>query len=508
MLRAMQGAGTQQMLPEDVAEPHSSDEAAMTGESNISSNWLSGISVEGNPDHSHLPNLMEPAITRVQSRLTGEKLVGVFGSMGTQRKLPACNLIRPSRSAEIRIMNSSRSSPAKRGGQTVARRDMSETSLSLTRQNQAQNPIGQPGFVPSAQILPQSSVSREFSGVRRVATNFESSREVSQGASSTGAQSEASQSSVQTPAFELNSFGPARLQPSARLEDEHELDIGTKGTAAPANPSESQGFRPRAPQSPDPLAPSLPIQSVNDSMIVPSSDLTPRLGQPVRIATELKSAHPRQKTSGLVSVDRPEMPSYNAVREAASLPVAYQFPQAHPGRQTFSQATLDAGKTSQDAFAALDTELAPPVLRWVHASPQRAEAGFQDPSLGWISVRAQSDKSGLHASIVPSTPDAAQVLNSHLGALNADLAKVQTNLHALTMSAPELAFGGNDLGGGMQGGRDGNTRHEAPEEQLLGRPGFLRTSASLSTAEEQEFSSRSVTSTSTVLGGMHISVVV
>ncbi|HEY1576787.1 MAG TPA: hypothetical protein VGF82_06935 [Terracidiphilus sp.] len=55
----MQGAGTQQMLPEDVAEPHSSDEAAMTGESNISSNWLSGISVEGNPDHSHLPNLMD-----------------------------------------------------------------------------------------------------------------------------------------------------------------------------------------------------------------------------------------------------------------------------------------------------------------------------------------------------------------------------------------------------------------------------------------------------------------
>jgi hypothetical protein len=80
------------------------------------------------------------------------------------------------------------------------------------------------------------------------------------------------------------------------------------------------------------------------------------------------------------------------------------------------------------------TELSGP--QWVHAGMRRAEAGFEDPALGWIGVRAQLDASGVHAALVPGSAAAAQSLGSHLAGLNTYLVEHHAPVDSLTLEAP------------------------------------------------------------------------
>jgi hypothetical protein len=96
-----------------------------------------------------------------------------------------------------------------------------------------------------------------------------------------------------------------------------------------------------------------------------------------------------------------------------------------------------AGAGSSETFAALDAETATGTPTWIHAGAQRAEAGFQDPALGWIGVRADGSGGGVHAALVPGSADAAQALGGHLAGLNAYLAEQHTPVESLTLVAPE-----------------------------------------------------------------------
>ena len=96
-----------------------------------------------------------------------------------------------------------------------------------------------------------------------------------------------------------------------------------------------------------------------------------------------------------------------------------------------------AGEATREAFTALDAESASGAPRWIHAGAQRAEAGFQDPTLGWVGVRAEMGGSGVHAALVPGSADAAQALGGHLAGLNAYLAAEHTALDPVTVAAPE-----------------------------------------------------------------------
>ena len=96
-----------------------------------------------------------------------------------------------------------------------------------------------------------------------------------------------------------------------------------------------------------------------------------------------------------------------------------------------------AGAGSSETFAALDAETATGTPTWIHAGAQRAEAGFQDPALGWIGVRADGSGGGIHAALVPGSADAAQALGGHLAGLNAYLAEQHTPVESLTLAAPE-----------------------------------------------------------------------
>jgi hypothetical protein len=72
------------------------------------------------------------------------------------------------------------------------------------------------------------------------------------------------------------------------------------------------------------------------------------------------------------------------------------------------------GPDSREAFATLDSAVAPVATTWIHAGTQRAEAGYLDSALGWVGVRADLSGGGVHAQLVPGSADAAQALDGHL----------------------------------------------------------------------------------------------
>jgi len=98
----------------------------------------------------------------------------------------------------------------------------------------------------------------------------------------------------------------------------------------------------------------------------------------------------------------------------------------------------------RETFSALDADVAPGALTWTHAGARQAEAGFEDPALGWIGVRAESNGAGVHASLVPGSAAAAQELGTHLEGLNAYLAEHHTPLESLAMAAPEGRGAGHE----------------------------------------------------------------
>jgi hypothetical protein len=121
------------------------------------------------------------------------------------------------------------------------------------------------------------------------------------------------------------------------------------------------------------------------------------------------------------------------------------------------------GPDSREAFATLDTAGAPVATTWIHAGTQRAEAGYQDSALGWVGVRADLSRGGVHAQLVPGSADAAQALGRHLAGLNAYLAEHHTQVETLTLAAPES--GSSGLSG--QGAGEG-TQHGAGQQSAQG----------------------------------------
>jgi hypothetical protein len=124
-----------------------------------------------------------------------------------------------------------------------------------------------------------------------------------------------------------------------------------------------------------------------------------------------------------------------------------------PGASAAGSTAATSGADSRDAFAALDAEGIEGRPAWIHAGTQRAEAGFQDPALGWVGIRANASGGGVHAELVPGSADAAQTLGSHLAGLNAYLAEHRTPVETLTLTAPESGLGSDQgAGDGMQQG--------------------------------------------------------
>lgn len=122
---------------------------------------------------------------------------------------------------------------------------------------------------------------------------------------------------------------------------------------------------------------------------------------------------------------------------------------------------------SREAFATLDGEPASTPATWVHVGSSRAEAGFQDPNLGWVSVRADQADGGIHATLVPGSAEAASALGSHLDGLNAYLADRHSAVQSVTVETPDARqFSGSAESGGQQGrGQDSGQGSGADSRQ-------------------------------------------
>lgn len=134
------------------------------------------------------------------------------------------------------------------------------------------------------------------------------------------------------------------------------------------------------------------------------------------------------------------------------------------GSPSFSE--ISTG-TSQDSFAALDAESAVPTPVWIHAGVRHAEAGFQDPSLGWVSVRAQLDANGVHAAIVPHSTDAAQALSGHLAALGSFMTTHHAPLQTLTVASPVSEWTGPTSGQSSGEGASHQEGNRSDENQRI-----------------------------------------
>lgn len=118
---------------------------------------------------------------------------------------------------------------------------------------------------------------------------------------------------------------------------------------------------------------------------------------------------------------------------------------------TSASITISTEPDSREAFATLDAGAAGKPA-WLHADARRAEAGFQDPALGWVSVRADLNGGGVHAELVSGSTEAAQALGSQLAGLNAYLSEHHTAVETLTVTSPES--GGPGLGSGQGTGAE------------------------------------------------------
>jgi hypothetical protein len=127
----------------------------------------------------------------------------------------------------------------------------------------------------------------------------------------------------------------------------------------------------------------------------------------------------------------------------------------------------DSGITSQhtyptaarEPFNAMDAAGTDTPSTWIRADAHHAEAGFQDSSLGWVSVRAQASAGVIHAALIPSSEVAGQVLGSHLAGLNAHLIGHHEHLHPITLSTPDAGGNSRDMGREMAQGNGADTSH-------------------------------------------------
>ena len=139
-----------------------------------------------------------------------------------------------------------------------------------------------------------------------------------------------------------------------------------------------------------------------------------------------------------------------------------------------------ASASGSATFAALDAGTNVGTPGWVHAGPRGAEAGFQDPALGWVGVRADASGGAIHASLVPGSDDAAQALSGHLAGLSAHLAEQHTAVETLAVASPETgragwgAEQGSEHGTGQNSGQGSNPGTQQGLSQSMNQGGYAQ----------------------------------
>jgi trimeric autotransporter adhesin len=171
--------------------------------------------------------------------------------------------------------------------------------------------------------------------------------------------------------------------------------------AAPAQPAPGQA----APAQPAPAQPA-PAQRA----AAPASAVQAASAAQSAASTNLK-AQPAASHSSPHSADPGAV--LNIFPAPLSVPPVFETRSAQPVPQPAATAF-----SAQSTFAALDAAAASSATLFTHAGTRHAEAGYLDPTLGWVGVRAEVSGGALHAAIVPASSQAADILGAHLPALH------------------------------------------------------------------------------------------
>jgi hypothetical protein len=168
------------------------------------------------------------------------------------------------------------------------------------------------------------------------------------------------------------------------------------------------------------------------------------------------------------------------------------------------------GSASRDTFAALDAESSSGTATWLHAGTRRAEAGFQDPELGWVGVRADASGGGVHASLVPGSVEAAVTLGGHLAGLNAYLSEQHTPVDSLTLAATEERSANTGMGQSAQQSQHQGAGQDTGQGASSGQQSSPQESSPVTAAAIREISAdfdrTETTAQAFNSGGTHISV--
>ncbi len=239
--------------------------------------------------------------------------------------------------------------------------------------------------------------------------------------------------SVQTPAHEL-------VQSTSQTQSQ------AAGTAAV--PAIGDGTKPSIPTADTAASQASQTQTVSPATKKSASSSDGRVSakETLRSTQGSSSTGTAQHETGLVSGH-----SGVAAQDGANAVITHDPAGAHGANQTVGNVAGESksavtSAAQQDTFTTLDSGMLPASSTWIHAGAQRAEAGYQDPTLGWVGVRADAGGGSIHAALVPGTTDAAQALGGHLAGLNAYLAEHHSQVETVTMAAPETGW----TGGGMQ----------------------------------------------------------
>ncbi len=155
---------------------------------------------------------------------------------------------------------------------------------------------------------------------------------------------------------------------------------------------------------------------------------------------------------------------------------------ARAGSAQVKADSASPGGDTAEAFAALDsgTSSGSNSADWPRPGHIHAEAGYRDPTLGWVGVRAESVGGAVHATLIPPSAEAAQALSEHLTGLHTFLANNHTPVQTLTMAASgggEGQLSGQGSGSSMQQNSGQHADGGNSAEQAVGGPLTIRSSA-------------------------------
>ena len=183
---------------------------------------------------------------------------------------------------------------------------------------------------------------------------------------------------------------------------------------------------------------------------------------------------------------------------------------------TFGEPLLRTHQESQtyrtDSTPVLDMDVRDTQTRWVQVGTRHAEAGFHDPSLGWISVHAERDANGLHAVLIPSSNDAEKMLGAHLNGLNAHLVSDHIQISPVTMSTVHdnrlesgIGSGTEQRNGGNRDNNESGERHQNHAGKQVDEVPIFRSLWSRDDLNQHESAPPRVRASDWY--GMHVSVV-